>query len=181
MKKIYSLFIVCLILIMPSVAQNVAINEDGSLPHPKAILDVKSTNKGILIPRISTSDRVAMRATKGLLVYDTTTSSFWYFGSSYAVDTIGSVYWREVATGSNWSFQGNYIENAKLGTINDKPLKIVVNGLLSGEINNTRRNTFWGFTAGYNNGPPGISSHLFVSFSISRFLSKGLFVNGYTS
>ena len=95
MKKIYSLFIVCLILVMPSVAQNVAINEDGSLPHPKAILDVKSTNKGILIPRISTSDRVAMRATKGLLVYDTTTSSFWYFGSSYAVDTIGSV-WQQL-------------------------------------------------------------------------------------
>jgi hypothetical protein len=151
MKKIYSLFIVCLILIMPSVAQNVAINEDGSLPHPKAILDVKSTNKGILIPRISTSDRVAMRATKGLLVYDTTTSSFWYFGYPYNVDTIDPVYWREVATGSNWSLQGNYIENAKLGTINDKPLKIVVNGLLSGEINKTRKNTFWGFTAGYRN------------------------------
>jgi hypothetical protein len=59
-------------------AQNVGINEDGSAPNPNAILDVKSFTKGILIPRVSTSGRLAIPATKGLLVYDTTSASFWY-------------------------------------------------------------------------------------------------------
>ncbi|MBC7883979.1 MAG: hypothetical protein H7X99_00790, partial [Saprospiraceae bacterium] len=37
--------------------QNVAINSDGSLPDAKAMLDVKSNDKGILIPRMTTMQR----------------------------------------------------------------------------------------------------------------------------
>gem|GEM_PF-6651809 len=65
-------------LIARAHAQNVAINNDGSLPDPNAIPDIKSANKGILIPRTSSATRQAMPATKGLLVYDTTTNSFWF-------------------------------------------------------------------------------------------------------
>ena len=63
---------------MPCLAQNVAINEDGSLPNANAILDIKATGKGILIPRMSTTERMSIVAPHGLLVYDTTTHSFWY-------------------------------------------------------------------------------------------------------
>ncbi|HEB62038.1 MAG TPA: hypothetical protein ENI82_02700, partial [Bacteroidetes bacterium] len=38
-------------LITLSPAQNVGINDDGSTPDAAAILDVKSTTKGVLIPR----------------------------------------------------------------------------------------------------------------------------------
>ena len=60
------------------MAQNVGINNDGSKPNVNAILDVKAFNKGILIPRTSTTSRIAIPNTKGLMVYDTTTNSFWY-------------------------------------------------------------------------------------------------------
>src|SRR5215204_5653954 len=59
-------------------AQNIAINSDGSLPDKNAILDIKSGSKGLLIPRMTTSARLKIPNTQGLLVYDTNTNSFWY-------------------------------------------------------------------------------------------------------
>jgi hypothetical protein len=81
MKRIL-LFTLIEIIILCSAnglfAQNIGINADGSTPDPNAMLDIKATNKGLLIPRTSTSSRLAIPDTKGLLVYDTTSSSFWY-------------------------------------------------------------------------------------------------------
>src|SRR6478672_7706944 len=59
-------------------AQNLAINTDGSKANPNAIVDIKSTTKGLLIPRMTTSQRILISQTNGLLVYDTNTNSFWY-------------------------------------------------------------------------------------------------------
>src|SRR5260370_25766200 len=78
MKKIYSLLAVWILLTPNTHAQNVAINTDGSLPNANAILDIKSFSKGLLIPRMSSNARSIIPNTRGLLVYDTTTSSFWY-------------------------------------------------------------------------------------------------------
>jgi hypothetical protein len=36
--------------VLTATAQNLAVNTDGSLANPNAILDIKSGNKGILIP-----------------------------------------------------------------------------------------------------------------------------------
>ncbi len=75
-------------------AQSVGINSDGSKPNANAMLDVKAFNKGILIPRTSTASRTAIPNTKGLLVYDTTTSSFWYNdGSAWKTISGGSSHW----------------------------------------------------------------------------------------
>lgn len=54
----------------------VGINTDGSAPHTSAMLDVKSTTKGILIPRMTRLQREALAAypefpTVGLMVYQT--------------------------------------------------------------------------------------------------------------
>ena len=73
------------LLLCPGVlfAQAVAINTDGSSPDPSAILDVKSTNKGVLIPRMTTAQRTAIAApATGLLVYDTSTGGFWVYTGS---------------------------------------------------------------------------------------------------
>ena len=60
----------------------VAINTDASLPHTSSVLDLKSTSKGFLAPRLSTLQRTAVPApADGLWVYDTDTKSFWYFKS----------------------------------------------------------------------------------------------------
>jgi hypothetical protein len=54
----------------------------GGLPASSAILDIKSTNKGVLIPRVTTAQRTAITSpAKGLLVFDSNTESFWFFTS----------------------------------------------------------------------------------------------------
>ncbi len=61
------------------IAQGVSINNDGSYSDESAMLDVFSTDKGILIPRMTTSQRNAItNPAKGLLVYDTTEELFYY-------------------------------------------------------------------------------------------------------
>jgi hypothetical protein len=43
-------------------AQSFAINTDGSSAHASALLDVKSTNKGLLVPRMSKAEKNAIAA-----------------------------------------------------------------------------------------------------------------------
>ena len=53
-------------------AQNVAINSDGATPHASAMLDIKSTTKGLLIPRMTVAERNAISSpVTGLHIYNT--------------------------------------------------------------------------------------------------------------
>ena len=67
MKK--SLPILCILLIQQIVfSQNVGINSTGATPDASAILDVGSTTKGMLTPRMKTTQRTAIIApAKGLV------------------------------------------------------------------------------------------------------------------
>lgn len=66
-----------------SKAQNVAVNTNGAAAHSSAMLDVSSTTKGMLIPRMTSSNRTAIASpAEGLIVYDTNTKSFWYYSNS---------------------------------------------------------------------------------------------------
>ncbi|MBK9256697.1 MAG: hypothetical protein IPM42_14510 [Saprospiraceae bacterium] len=61
--------------------QNVGIGTIG--PDASAMLDVASSEKGILIPRMSSAQRTAIAApANGLMVYDTDTGSFWFYQAS---------------------------------------------------------------------------------------------------
>jgi hypothetical protein len=96
-----------------SLAQSVGINDDGSNPDPSAILDIKSTNKGLLVPRMSTAEREAIPApAEGLKVFDTITKTFWYYNG------IG---WIEIIPGaggfSPWSINGTNIYNNNSGYV----------------------------------------------------------------
>ena len=58
----------------------VGINTDDSDPDPSAMLDVKSTDKGMLIPRMTTAQRTTIAApATGLLVFDNDLNAFYYF------------------------------------------------------------------------------------------------------
>ncbi len=75
-----SLSILVFLACLTSVTAQVAVTPDGSMPHASAMLDVKSTDKGILVPRMSSTQRSAVASpAQGLLVYDLTTESFWFF------------------------------------------------------------------------------------------------------
>jgi uncharacterized protein (TIGR02145 family) len=74
MKTFYTIVLLCLVLFSSSKAQ-VGINNDGSLPDPSAILDVKSSTQGFLPPRVSliaaNSAVPVISPAIGLLVYNT--------------------------------------------------------------------------------------------------------------
>ena len=75
-------FIICLVFTVNIQAQ-VGINSDNSNPDPSAMLDVKSSEKGMLIPRMTTSQRTSiLNPATGLLVFDNTTGSFWFHNGS---------------------------------------------------------------------------------------------------
>jgi len=97
MKKIYFLF---LILCKFSLqAQPVAINNTGNPPHPSAMLDIVSQEKGVLVPRMSSTQRLAIsNPANGLLVFDMTTQSFWYYDIPDRPFTFPT--WREISTES---------------------------------------------------------------------------------
>lgn len=77
------LFIVLLLGASTAWAQNVGINEDQSVPDASAMLDISSTSKGLLIPRVSTAERTAISSPAiGLVVFDTDLSSFYYYTSA---------------------------------------------------------------------------------------------------
>jgi hypothetical protein len=75
MKK--NLILLFMVIGMYAHAQ-VAINNNGSLPDSSAMLDVRSGDKGILIPRMSFVKRDAIiNPAKGLLIYCTDDNSFY--------------------------------------------------------------------------------------------------------
>ena len=97
MKK---LFITSVILLTfnYSFAQ-VAINTDGSTANSSAALDVKSTNTGLLVPRMTSTQRAAISSpATGLLVFDLTANSFWFYNGSTWV-SVGSE--KELPTTAN--------------------------------------------------------------------------------
>ncbi|MEM1122421.1 MAG: tail fiber protein, partial [Bacteroidota bacterium] len=58
----------------------VGINPDNSEPDPSAMLDVSSTDKGLLVPRLTEKERDAIdNPAEGLLIYNTNDSCFNYY------------------------------------------------------------------------------------------------------
>ncbi|HTI08787.1 MAG TPA: tail fiber domain-containing protein [Puia sp.] len=78
MSKILSLTVIGCLLFTIVKSQGVAINSDGSAPDTSAMLDVKSSNKGVLIPRLALTgihDSATIHFPKtSLLVYNTATT-----------------------------------------------------------------------------------------------------------
>jgi hypothetical protein len=64
------------IFLQTGYTQNIGIGTIN--PNPNALLDISSNNKGLLAPRMDSTSRKNIPATKGLMVYDTTTSCYWY-------------------------------------------------------------------------------------------------------
>jgi len=63
-------------------AQWVKISEDGGRPDSSAALEIKSTSRGMLIPRLTTSEMNAIPSPKeGLMLYNTTDSVFFFYSS----------------------------------------------------------------------------------------------------
>ncbi len=151
MRPFAILFLSCLLLVLffpvTGSSQSVSINTDGSAADSSAILDVKSDSKGILIPRTSTTSRLGIiNPANGLMLYDTTTSTFWFYNGAG---------WNEINTGiTGWSLGGNAgtdPANHFIGTTDNLPLRLRLNNIWAGELNSDLKNYFIGDSAGITN------------------------------
>ncbi len=85
MKNILKIILTSYLLLHTYYLTNaqIAINTDGTDPDTSAMLDVSSTDKGILIPRMdSTSRNNISNPATGLMVYDTDENTFWYYNGT---------------------------------------------------------------------------------------------------
>ena len=101
-------------------AQGVSINEDGADPDASAMLDIQSTSKGLLIPRMNFIEMYSIsNPAVGLLVYCTTDNNFYFYSSGNWHKVVGS-------EDDDWTLDGNdmYSNNSGLmgiGTTNFLP------------------------------------------------------------
>ena len=78
--KLTTLFLLFFLLFGKSLFSQVAVNNDGTPPDGSAMLDVKSTSKGLLLPRLTQEQRNAIvNPAAGLQLFNTTTSKPNYF------------------------------------------------------------------------------------------------------
>lgn len=133
-------------------AQTVIVTDDPTYTtgQATAVLDVKSTSKGFLLPRMTQAQRTAVASpAQGLMVYQTDgTAGIYYFtNSSWTFLTAG---------GSAWSITGNagtnYVTNF-LGTTDNNSLRLRTNNtqsMLLDSLGNVGIGSSVAFTPGAN-------------------------------
>jgi len=141
-SKIKTLLILILVVLLGSnqnIAQNVGIGDESFTPHESAMLEVKSTTKGLLPPRMTTAERdLIQNPATGLQIFNTTTNcvEVYIYGiwqqmfcgvcpapnpptegthSPSATEIIWN--WNSVAgaDGYKWNTQNNYVAATDLG------------------------------------------------------------------
>ena len=114
---IHIVFVFSMLIPSVLVSQGVAINDNGTAPDPSAMLDVQSTEKGFLPPRMTSIERSNIAApAEGLVVYDTDEHSLFLYSSGV---------WERLAKGSGspWLENGAsiYYNNGNVGIGTDNP------------------------------------------------------------
>ena len=115
MKKILLIMTVVIVCIAHSSAQ---VGIGTTTPDASALLDISSTNKGLLVPRMTQTQRLAIASpAAGLLVFQTDSPSGYYFydgsawnllnirvegGGGHVIDADGNVYPTVVIGNQEW-------------------------------------------------------------------------------
>lgn len=117
-----------------SFSQGVAINNDGTSADGSAMLDIKSTTSGLLIPRMNQSQRnlIASPAT-GLIIFQTdNTPGYYYYNGSG---------WQKLGTGNVESMTFNSPLTSTGGSTPTISIALA-NSTTNGYLNSTDWNTF---------------------------------------
>lgn len=108
MKKLTTLLILTILGALIAQAQ-VAINTDGSDPDNSAMLDIKSSEKGLLIPRMTQAEIEGISSlANGLTVYNTDDCKFYVYSSCRSR-------WSEISFGVGTIIPGG----SSCGTVTD--------------------------------------------------------------
>lgn len=141
--------VILLGLLLPiAVMGQVAINADGSSPDGSAMLDVTSTTQGILIPRMTQTQRDAISSpVEGLMIYqtDNTPGFYFYSGSSWG-GVSGSSVNRQAVSGAT-TLTGTTDQSVVMGGVGTYTLNLPASPEVGQMITlvNANNNTTLGF------------------------------------
>jgi uncharacterized protein (TIGR02145 family) len=92
LKTLFTLFIAFLFFSTTAFSQGVAINDSKAAPHSSAILDISSTQKGFLPPRMTMAQRDSiLNPANGLVVFNSTSGCLNYFFAGSWYEWCGSI------------------------------------------------------------------------------------------
>ncbi len=137
-----------------AISQSLSINTDGSTADNSAMLDIKSANKGMLIPRMTKVQKNAIAApATGLLIFQNAPDSigFYYYNSANWL-------WLEVLGTAGWKTRGNAGTDTSvnfIGTTDAMPLRLKQNNQWLGQLNINNGTYFIGKDAGIKNTATG--------------------------
>lgn len=116
MQKISTLLLLSFLSYHVATAQSLAVNNDGSTANASAILDVKSTTKGFLAPRMTQAQRTAItNPATGLVIYQNDGTAGFYYNAG----TPGTPSWIQLipANGNGSSLSNLNASNLSSGTV----------------------------------------------------------------
>lgn len=124
------------------IAQSLAVNTTGAVADNSAILDITSTAKGMLIPRMTKAENGIVAPATGLLVYQSGPDStgFHYFNGTlwvWLANADAKLGW--LTTGNN----GTDTAINFLGTLDNKPLMLRQNNFWMGQLNTSKKLFYW--------------------------------------
>lgn len=164
MKKNYILGLLATgLLISSSVfAQKDNVGIGTTKPDQSAVLDINSTNKGLLIPRMTLQQRNGIQnPATGLMVYQSDLLSGFYFydGSEWKPLTAATSQNSVAGTDGDWTLVGNSLAGTSttptttpgtssfLGTTTNHPIVLKVNNINSGFLSAISTNFALGYRA----------------------------------
>lgn len=121
---------ICLLFVTGAQAQSVGVNADGSTPDASAMLHVKSTSKGLLIPTMTSALKAAIVSpARGLLIYQLDLTPGFYYNSG----TPAAPNWVALTTiNATWQTSGNSgisAANNFIGTVDANPIMVRTNNI----------------------------------------------------
>jgi hypothetical protein len=122
-------------------------------PDESAILEISSTTRGLLLPRMTLNQRASIiQPAAGLVVYQTDLLDglYIYNGKNWNLLALGTAV-NLTANATTWSTSGNEVLGTEnfLGTLDDAPLIFKVNNEFSGLLDSKQSNTFLGYKTGW--------------------------------
>lgn len=130
MKKTNLLLLAIILITSCGLHAQVAINTDGTDADSSAMLDVRSTDKGMLVPRMTAAERDSIASpASGLLVYVSDDSNFYFYNG---------IVWGKLggASDGDWIINGNNMSSSVAGNVGinqpNPAQKLDVNGTVKG-------------------------------------------------
>ena len=138
------------------LSAQVAVNTSGTPPHASAMLDVSSTNKGLLVPNVSLTDVTTVTPigspATGLLVWNTNASVTGGSGVGFYFWD-GSKWQSLLSDNTGWRLRGNSNTIPSIhfvGTTDNNPIFFKVDNKDVGRIDPSYANLFLGAGAGFS-------------------------------